>query len=249
LGTSPQEYTPAILLDDFNVYDVQDDRWSRAPDFPGDPREAAVAFALNGKGYLGFGKGPETTELSDFYEFDPAGNAGQGSWRPVSPLGFALSTDDIRADEGGRREAVSFVIDGERAFVGLGKNGVNFLNDLWEFIPPVDENDPGEWRLVGFLPDQREGREGAVAFSIDGKAYIGTGGQNTLFEYYNDFWEFDPDTGVFRQREPLPGARWQAVAFTIGDRAFAGAGQFRFRVQRAAEIDTFNDIWEYIPEE
>src|ERR1035437_6905114 len=40
-------------LKDFWVYDTTRDFWTKLPDLPGEPRIGAVAFAINGKGYIG----------------------------------------------------------------------------------------------------------------------------------------------------------------------------------------------------
>ena len=58
--------------DDFFVYDHETHKWSSLPfKFPGEARQGAVAFSLNGKGYVGTGITQKNKCLADFYEFDP----------------------------------------------------------------------------------------------------------------------------------------------------------------------------------
>jgi len=84
-----------------------------------------------------------------------------------------------------RQMGVSFVLNG-LAYFGAGFNSYNSLNDLWRYNPSDDT-----WTLIGYIPGKRHG---AVAFSINNKAYIGFGSESS---YWNkdlfDFYEFDPD--------------------------------------------------------
>ncbi|MBS1543103.1 MAG: IPT/TIG domain-containing protein [Bacteroidetes bacterium] len=52
-------------------YDPASDAWLQIENFPGGPRQGAVAFVINGKAYFGTGLGV-TGYLSDFWEFDPS---------------------------------------------------------------------------------------------------------------------------------------------------------------------------------
>lgn len=50
-------------------------------DFPGEARNNAIAFVLNGKGYVGLGTN-STTMFKDFYEYDPATD----TWTKIADL-------------------------------------------------------------------------------------------------------------------------------------------------------------------
>jgi N-acetylneuraminic acid mutarotase len=106
-------------------YDPSSDSWNPMSDFPGMPRESAVAFALNGKGYVGLGQTQYTSVFSDFYSYDPTAN----QWTSVTSFPASY----------GRGWAAG-VSTSSRAFVGLG---TYFLNsnligntDFWEFSLP-----------------------------------------------------------------------------------------------------------------
>ena len=142
------------------------------PDFPGTPREQAVAFVLDNKVYVGLGYNDDVEEtLRDFWEFDPAKNA----WDSIGlfPVGLV--------------NAVAFVVDG-RAFVGTGrKDHGNWENRFWEF------NASGRsWPSAPYTTIPGDLREGAFAFVINSTAYIGGGYSNGA--NLADMFLFEPST-------------------------------------------------------
>jgi N-acetylneuraminic acid mutarotase len=73
-------------------------------------------------------------------------------------------------------------------------------------------------------------RNGAVAFSIGEKGYIGMGSGT------KDFWEYDPKVNIWTQKADFEGtARSDAVAFSIGEKGYIGMGS------------NAKDFWEYDP--
>lgn len=80
-GGIPGDWTKHCC-DDFFVYDNKTQGWeSLAFEFPGKARWGAVAFTLNGKGYVGTGMTEEKDCLMDFYEFDP-----QVGWKRIPDI-------------------------------------------------------------------------------------------------------------------------------------------------------------------
>ncbi len=67
---------------DFWKYVPATKTWTQIADFPGLRRSQAVAFALNGKGYVGTGRG-DGTHFNDFYRYDPTTD----TWNEVAPFG------------------------------------------------------------------------------------------------------------------------------------------------------------------
>ncbi|MHA6246550.1 Kelch repeat-containing protein [Pontibacter sp. CAU 1760] len=66
-------------------------------------------------------------------------------------------------------------------------------------------------------------RTGAVAFTIDGKAYVGTGfdGENML----GDFWQYDAAQDIWTKLPDFPGeARTGAVGFAVNGKGYVGTG-------------------------
>jgi len=67
-------------------------------------------------------------------------------------------------------------------------------------------------------------RERAVAFSIGGRGYTGTG-VDSANQVRKDFWEYDPGTNSWTQKADVPGlVRRDAVGFAIGNRGYIGTG-------------------------
>ena len=58
------------LLDDLWEYNPQNDHWSVRASYGGSSRKGGVAFTLNGKGYVGTGKGYSGKKQS-FQEYSP----------------------------------------------------------------------------------------------------------------------------------------------------------------------------------
>ena len=127
-----------------------------------------------------------------------------------------------------RTGAVTFTID-DVVYVGLGFNiqldqQDKTLTDFWMYKDRI-------WTQIADFPG--EGRYGAVAFVVDGKAYVGTGyrpDQNTTTEqYFNDFYCYDPSTNRWSDAPVtyLPDgavARRDAVAFSLKGKGYVGTG-------------------------
>ncbi len=135
-----------------------------------------------------------------------------------------------------RSDAVAFTID-NYGYVGTGYDGEEDerLRDFWRYDPAKDD-----WLQVASLPPEAKARNGAVAFSANGKGYVGTGydGKYKL----KDFWEYDPldgETGSWTRIDDFPGtARYSAVAFSINDKGYVGTGY---------DDNRLKDFWQYDP--
>ncbi|SDE35992.1 Kelch motif-containing protein [Pricia antarctica] len=116
-----------IFLEDFWAFDPTTETWSKKLDLDEDDdytitRSNAVAFTLNGYGYVACGTSSGT--LSSVWEYDP----GTDSWEVKTSF------------EGtARQDAIAFS-NGSSAFLGLGRSGSLYLDDLDEFLP-FDEYD------------------------------------------------------------------------------------------------------------
>jgi N-acetylneuraminic acid mutarotase len=143
-----------------------------------------------------------------------------GNWTKVSPFKGRP-----------RSGAITFTID-SKAFVGLGYNGDEYLQDFYSY-----DINQGFWEARKPFPGEL--REHAVSFSVNGKGYIGLGYNRELNEEeLGDFWEYDPTTDNWTQLSDFAGtARYSAIGFSVGSRAFVGTG---------FDGDGFNsDFWEF----
>lgn len=106
-----------------HAYDFDSDSWSEVAPFPGQDRRAQVAFAANGKGYIGLGMFVFGGVLGDFYAYDPIADAWsqKASLSPVSDQSCATS------------------INNEGYVFNVGQNGKSIYKynetlDEWEFL-------------------------------------------------------------------------------------------------------------------
>jgi N-acetylneuraminic acid mutarotase len=130
-----------------------------------------------------------------------------------------------------RSGAISFTI-GTKAYVGLGYDGDEYLSDFYVYDIAL-----GYWETKASFPGVL--RERAVSFSVDGNGYIGLGyNREEDKEELGDFWKYDPLTDEWTHVSDFQGtARYNAVAFSIGSKAYVGTGY---------DGDKYNsDFWEF----
>lgn len=212
-------------LNDFWEYDSTTETWSRLPDFPGSARFGAVAFAVDGKGYVG--SGYDGNYLKDFYSFDPVSR----QWEKIVSIGGSK-----------RMNATSFVID-DLAYVCCGNNNNTYIEDFWRFDPAdgswTQLRDISNTSTETYDDDYSIIKQYAVAFVIDGNAYLSCGESGTI---RSDSWKYNPVTDLWEQVAKFKGTpRTATAAFSTGSRGFVVTGKSGSYV--------FDDIWELHPYE
>ncbi|MCB0586907.1 MAG: hypothetical protein KDD06_16495 [Phaeodactylibacter sp.] len=164
---------------DFYRYDPATDNWAPMPSFPAAAggRHDAAAFVLDGKAYVGTGRGPDLQERSDFWIFDPANG---GSWSP----GPALPPDEAR------KEAIAFSI-GNTAYVCFGNDDIGTGNQPFSGCHKL-ELGSASWEEMPQPSNSANSYPYAVAV-IGQKAY----GFGEVVDIPNtiNLWEFDPQNG------------------------------------------------------
>ena len=201
---------------------ISKDEWAQKADFGGVIRSHAVSFVIGEKAYVGGGFG-STSELNDFWEYDPEEN----TWTRLADF------------EGqARASAVSFAING-KGYIGTGiiNQGGILQKDFWEYDPNEDD-----WeRKADFAGPARHR---AVSFSIGGKGYVGTGeGSFGNDGRLKDFWEYDPEEDTWVRKADFAGdARYMASGLAIDGKGYIGLGTID---QDATSY--FKDFWEYDP--
>ena len=177
--------------------------WLRTTPFKGSRRSGSATFTIGNKAYVGLGYNGDEY-FTDFYEFD----ANQGFWKSLTAFPGVP-----------RERAVSFSVNG-KGYVGLGynrKEDTEELRDFWEYDPVTNE-----WTQLNDFGGAA--RYNAVAFSIEDKAYVGTGndGSNDL----GDFWEYNASTDTWQEIVSYPGQkREEAVVFLIDNKAYICGGK------------------------
>jgi N-acetylneuraminic acid mutarotase len=246
-------YFNTFLITDFGVIYGEEKTfltlkgpWTKIANFPGTPRTNAIAFTINGKGYIGLGNGVGFIPLKDLWEYDPSKN----EWIQKSDF-----------DGEARSAAVAFTI-GNKAFVGTGGYS-NVFDDMWEYSAELDQwiqksNFPGGlvyyasafsienfgyvgtgirngtllkefWQYDISLDNWTSKADfggmpvdASVGFSIGGKGYIGTG--NLQSGSSKEFWQYDPSQNKWSQKSSLPNERWIAVSFVLNNKGYVGLG-------------------------
>jgi N-acetylneuraminic acid mutarotase len=165
------EYTPTT------------DTWVQRPSLGGQKRSGAVAFVYNNNAYVCTGIN-NNVECQDFWMF----SGSTKTWTQLRDIANTSSDsyDDDYTDIV-RDHAVAFVMNNSqnvpKAYITVGQNG-SYLLKTWEYDFATDL-----WTRK--TPYERSGRAGAVAFTVLGRGFVGTGKNSTL--QLDDFDEWQPD--------------------------------------------------------
>ena len=107
---------------------------------------------------------------------------------------------------------------------------------FYEYDPSSDA-----WNSIPDFPG--EARHGAVAFVVNGKAYVGLGKASGQPAYYSDFYEYDPVLNQWDTTKiDFPGGdRADAIAFTLNGKGYVGYGESQ------SPTGPVIDFWEFTP--
>ena len=208
--------------------------------YPGVGVEDAIAFSINGIGYIGLGTTGYANDVTPWmFKFDPS-DRGQGH-------AYGKWTQLADFPGGPRTKAVCFTI-GENVYVSCGMDDAGvYKNDLWMCSQTSGDN--LIWRQRAAFGGTA--RVDAVGFALGENGYIGTGLDADSAR--SDFWRYNPfinkwDPRATYGREAGSGdvakARYEAVGvgIKINDndyRGYIGTGW--------DGANYFNDFWHYRP--
>ena len=162
------------LTKDFYTYNASTNTWTQIQDFPGLARRGAVAYSGENHGFLGTGAG--AVLLNDFWMYD----ATLDTWIQKAPFPGSPRSGAVAwtPDSG---------IDHPLGYIALGEdNFIEFKKDVWEYNYYTNS-----WIQRSDFPGV--GRKYAVAFSIQGIAYVGTGFDGA---FHDDFYAYSGTAGV-----------------------------------------------------
>lgn len=167
------------------------------------PRYNAVAFSINGKGYVGTGHTSDNQFLKDFWEYTPQTD----EWRRI---------DDFPGDP--RTEAVAFAI-GNNGYVGLGTNypsdDRNHFKDFYKYSGQTNQ-----WvRITDF---GGIGRYSAASFTLGNIGYVGTGycGPDLVGNLADDVWAYNPNNSTWTKDSDFSNRTSYAVGFNIENQGY-----------------------------
>ncbi|MFK7787366.1 MAG: kelch repeat-containing protein [Crocinitomicaceae bacterium] len=209
VGTGRISPTGSTLVQNFYKYDAVTNTWVEITSYPGVGRRGAVAFVIGDYAYVGSGESAFGV-VSSFYRFDPSNE----TWSPTASLPVA------------RTSSVAFSID-NFGYVGTGDTDPGSTNDFWQYNPSSDT-----W--TSKAPVGPMERREAMGFALNGKGYLGTGGNGTISSL-GDMWEYTPSTDTWVQIEDFQGtARRYFTATTLNGVAYACLG---------TNGTNFKDLW------
>lgn len=224
--TNTDGTTEMAKMKDFYEYDPTNDTWTRIADFAGSGRYGAVAFSIDGYGYVGTGY--DGNVLKDFYRYDPSAN----TWTAVA---------SIRGSK--RQDAVAFVLNG-KAYVVTGIANGKAVTDFYEYDPATDywteKREIADVSSDSYDDDYTIAGYYCAAFTIDGKGYVATGGAGSAGAAT---WEYNPLTDLWEEKSNFEGSsRTYGVGFTINERGYLTTGR------TSGSGYYFDDLWEFFPD-
>jgi N-acetylneuraminic acid mutarotase len=197
--------------------------WSAAlTAFPG-ATDNNVAFVINGKGYVGLGRGGLNDGNGKFlYEYTP--NPSGGTW--TKKTDFPNNSDNL---------GVAFAIGNKGYFRSGDITAMQTYNSFWEYDPTANtwtkKTDLGPDAANPTPPSTGLVRRSAAAFAIGGKGYIGTGLDAGV---QIDFYEYDPVANSWTQKTnygvsippsmPVASGRFNTVSFSTSTQGYIGLG-------------------------
>jgi len=219
-------------------YDTGTDTWIQKQNVPGSiNRTAAIAFSINGKGYVGLGiqnyNTINTIFLKDLREYDPATD----TWTPKANL-----------PDSGRAHATCFVVNG-KAYVAGGLTGYpeTASNDLWMYDPVTDQ-----WTSLQSFP--ADFIYSAMSFSAGTNGYV-VGGRILNSSASSSFtskftYQYDVLANSWNQKADYcdTSGRENGIAFVLNNHAYVGTGMaavgsLTYYYREFCVYDILTDTW------
>jgi len=171
-------YDTTNAASNFYSYDPSSGTWEALTEFPGSSLEHTTGFVIGDVIYIGSGSYPTST--AEFWKY----NTITDTWTQTADFGG-----------GARATAVGFSLN-NMGYVGTGADDTYSTGkkDFWKYNPTTDT-----WTQVtdyfGGYVYSLSGEDGqrtkAVAFTVGGYAYVGTG--DGIMHSRGDFWEYNPE--------------------------------------------------------
>ena len=123
-----------LAVEEFWEYDLVSGVWTPRANYPGGPMSEGTAFAISGKGYMGFG----TPNQRNLYEYDPT----------IDIWSLKCQIPDLITGIENDRYGLASISAGGKAILGLGRNSIGATyGDMYSFDP-----DGNMWERITGLP-------------------------------------------------------------------------------------------------
>ncbi len=185
--------------------------WKDIGSFEGVQRSNAVTFTIGSNVYVSSGVDKKLEYLNDLWVMDP----GTLAWTQKASIGVVDGEQALP-----RGYAVGFAV-GNAGYVGLGwtassEGRSRYLRDFWKFDPASNS-----WTKMSDFGGS--GRQSAVAFVVNDRAYVGTGDDGN---HLKDFWRYEAASDSWTQITSIGGSkRLGASAFVVGNNAYVVCGE------------------------
>jgi N-acetylneuraminic acid mutarotase len=220
----------------FEAYDPAQDRWVQLATLP----EARHHIALAAEGGLIYGIGgfsggfPRWQARAEVFVYDPAADR----WRTGVPLPVPRAEGVVAAVRG-----KIYVIGGR---VRAHPEASHFNDHEDTALTEVFDTGTGRWSRAAAAPTARNSAASAV---IDGKIYV-AGGRQAIKQPDGSLRQvnvatlevFDPATGQWSARAPMPQAQGGLAAAAHGGKLFVFGGE-----QWVPQRKVFSESWVYDP--
>jgi hypothetical protein len=184
---------------DFYRYNAPTNTWTRMADFP-EPTNSAIALLMNGKGYFllkGMGE--------NFFEYDPETD----TWTmlPYHPFGSDEYLWYQRLDAAFTIDNRLFIYTADRFTLPNWIIEYDFSIAEWVYLVQTGQDSGSEFNTT--------------AFSLNGLGYVHDLTALSRFDPVTNSWSSRFDT---RLNDEGPNSVHQGISFTIGNKAYVGAG-------------------------
>jgi len=199
-------------------------------------RFGAIAFTLDGFGYIGMGKtlcNGEIEDLKDFWRFDPNAESPSTQWTELTlkmksgMIGELCSCD------------IGFAIDGKTAIIGGGRGDNRYCGEFWRF-EPQENNDVVMLSSMGNL-DVQNGIAKGLGFCINDDIYVGLGAEN----YNQNFFRFNNESSIpfWEPVQRFPNVSIvDGIGFSIGEEGYVITGV------KTSDLNVgLKELWVYKP--
>lgn len=159
---------------------------------------------------------------------------------PMPPIMFQGNWVSFSQIPGLARTGAGSWVIGDTGYIVGGYNSTNdsCLSDLWQYTPVSNS-----WVQKANFPGSV--RQSGVGFAVGMKGYLATGYNPKSLQRFQDCWQYDPSSNNWIRMADLPdfngagtGARYDAVAFTVGNYGYLGTGYNGVWL---------NDFWQFDP--